>query len=117
MVLAGSRPAPDGTGIPQEYSAPAGAPARAAHRRGFRSGQLPQQALAACSGVWLFMPGTGSAVISAVPVLMKSFPAGRVGLAPPRAIEARVCTPMLAILPGYCAESAAMVPSLSNPLT
>ena len=63
------------------------------------------------------IPVIGCEVMSAVPVLMKSLPAGSVGLVPPRAMSAMVLTPMLAILPGYCAASAAIVPSLSRPLT
>src|SRR6266566_2112542 len=117
MVLAGSRPAPDGTGIPQEYSASAGTPARAAHRRGFRSG-LAAPAGAGCLlrrlAVYARHRVSGDQRGAGVDEIL---PGGQGRLGPPRAIEARVFTPMLAILPGYCAESAAMVPSLSNPLT
>ncbi len=73
-----------------------------------RRGQLlPQQSLAATSGVWLVTPESASFATRLVPVLKKLSPLDVVGLAPPSASFAIDSTPKLAILPGYCAESAA----------
>src|SRR4051812_41047521 len=82
-----------------------------------RGGQLPQQAWAALSGVWLVTPVRALAETRLVPESMKSLPAGSDGLAPPLATVAIVLTPSLAILPGYWAESAAIVPFFSSPFT